>query len=102
MYIMQSICPFKHVTIVDLDMDYYTDKDSKEYYLIRLPWELYWYNIPPMGILVAADIFQSAIGTLFQDLECIIIFIKNIMMLSSINFKEHLRNVDEVLAHLNT
>ena len=34
-----------------------------------LPWGLYSYNMLPMGIAVATDVFQQAMGELFADME---------------------------------
>ena len=100
---MKSLGSFKYATRITLNMGYYTmtlDKQSKIYCLIILPWSIYRYNMLPMSILVAYDIFQAAMGTCFQDLDHLLVYLDDIITLSSWNFEEHLVEVDEVLSRL--
>ena len=59
------------------------------------------YIILPIGILVAVDIFQEVMGGLFLDLESIIVYIDDIIILGNLAIEEHLKDVDEVLKRLN-
>ena len=100
MDIMQSLGSFKYATTIDLNMGHYTmtfDEDSKISCIIILPWGIFQYNMIPMGILVACNIFQCAMGTLFQDLEHLLIYLDDIITFSRGNFDEHLAEVNEVL-----
>ena len=103
MDIMQSLGAFKYATTIDLNMGYYTmtlDEEPKIYCVTILPWGILRYNMLPMGILVACDIFQSAMGTLFQDLEHLLVYLDDLITLGIGSFDEHLAEVDEVLSHL--
>lgn len=55
-----------------------------------------------MGILVATDIFQSTIGTLFQNLEYLIVYIDDLITLGGGILEEYLANVNELLSRLLT
>ena len=55
----------------------------------------------PMGILVAAGIIQEAMGCLFLDLESVIIYIDDIIILGNSSIEDHLKDVTEVLKRLN-
>ena len=57
-------------------------RQSKQIYRVTsLPWGLYQYNMLPMGILVAADIFQEVMGSLSLDIERVIVYIDDIIIL---------------------
>ena len=89
--------------MIDLNMGYYAitlDKESKIYCLMILPWGIFRYNMVPMGILVTCDIFQSAMGTLFQNLEHLLVYLYDLLTLASGSLDEHLAEVDEVLSRL--
>ena len=86
-------------------MGYYAmtlDEESKMYCAIVLPWGIYRYNMLPMGILVACDIFQAAMGALFQDLEKLFVYLDDLIVLGNGTFKEHMSEVDETLSRLLT
>ena len=103
MELIQSLDSFEYATTIDLNMGYCAmtlDEQSQVYCVIILPWGIFRCNMLPMGILVACDIFQAAMGTLFQDLEHLFVFIDDIITLSSGNFEEYLSEVDEVLSRL--
>ena len=55
----------------------------------------------PMGILVAADIFQEAMGGLFLNLESVIVYIDDIIILGNSSIEDHLKDVTEVLKRLS-
>ena len=54
----------------------------------------------PMGILVTCDIFQAAMGTLFQDLEKLFVYLDDLIALGNGTLDEHLAEVDEILSRL--
>ena len=51
----------------------------------------------PMRILVTADIFQEAMGDLFLDLESVIVYINDIIILGNSSIKDHLKDVADAL-----
>ena len=61
---------------------------------------LYAYNTLPMGLLVATDVFQEAMGGLLLDLEYVIIYIDDIIVLGCGSLTGHLNDVSEVLYRL--
>ena len=100
---MQSMTNFRWATTVDLNIGYYAmglSPRSRKLCVISLPWGLYCYNTLPMGLLVATDVFQEAMGGLFLDLEYVIIYIDDIIVLGCGSLTEHLADVSEVLSRL--
>ena len=88
---------------IDLNMGYYSmamDEKSKYLCVTCLPWGLYRYKMLPMGIKVATDVFQSAMANLFCDLEGVIVYIDDILVIGAGPFDEHMKIVDEVLRRL--
>ena len=53
-----------------------------------------------MGIKVATDNFQAAMAGLFNNLEGVIVYIDNIIIIGSASFQEHMKLVGEVLRRL--
>ena len=51
----------------------------------------------PMGILVTVDIFQEAMVYLFLDLEIVIVYINDIIILGNSSIEDHLKDVADVL-----
>ena len=54
----------------------------------------------PMCILVDCDIFQVAMGTLFQYLEHLIVNLDDLITIGSGTLEEHLVEVNELLFRL--
>ena len=105
MDIMQSLGFFKYTTTIDLNMGYYAmtlDEESKIYCMIILHWGIFWYNTLHMDILVACDIFQWAMGTLFQYLKHLFVYLDDLITLGSESFDGQLAEIDEVLYRLLT
>ena len=53
-------------------MGYYSmklDDEARKRCVTLLPWGLYSYNMLPMGIAVATDVFQEAMGELFNNIS---------------------------------
>ena len=73
---------------------------STKLFVISLPLGLYRYNTLPMGLLVTTDVFQEAMGGLLLDLENVIIYIDDIIVLGCGTLNEHLTDVSEVLLRL--
>jgi len=90
---------FHFATTIDLNIGYYSmplSKKAKQLSVISLPWGLYKYNMLPMGIKPATDIFQQRMGTLFFDMPIVIIYINDTIVFGYADFDGHLRDVTEV------
>ena len=83
--IRESIVCFMFATCLDLSMGYYSmllSALTKKFMVTVLPWGLYVYNVLPMGVLVASDLFQYAMSSLFQDkTEIVKTYINDIIVL---------------------
>ena len=53
-----------------------------------------------MGIKVATDVFQLAMANLFCDLEGVIVYIDDILVIGAGPFDEHMKVVNKVLRRL--
>jgi hypothetical protein len=94
---------FQYATTIDLNMGYYSmplSKEAKKLCVISLPWGLYQYNMLPMGIKPATDIFQQRMGALFFDMPVVVIFMDDTIVFGYADFGAHLIDVTEVLRHL--
>ena len=79
-------------------MGYYgmgLDKTSKEICMIVVPWELYQYKSIPMGMVIANDVFQSRLLSLFRDLPCVLVYIGDIAIICNGTFEDHLEKTKE-------
>ena len=102
--ILQELGAFQFATCLDLNMGYYSmelDDESKKKCVTALPWGLYRYNVLPMGIKVAPDIFQAAMGDLFADMPEVIVYLDDVLIIGAGTLKEHFEIVDEVLRRLD-
>jgi hypothetical protein len=60
--IFRSMEKFRYAMTIDLNMGYYSmplSEESKKLCVISLLWGLYQYNMLPMGVKPAMDIFQQ-------------------------------------------
>ena len=83
---IQGIGSFKWATCIEPNMGYYSmelDKTAKNLCVTCLPWGLYRYNMLPMGIKVTLDVFQSAILGLFINIEGVIVYIDDIIIIGA-------------------
>ena len=74
-------------------MGYYSmklDKEARQRWVTVLPWSLYAYNMLPMGIKVASDVFQQAMRELFADMEEVVVYIDDVIVIGTGTFDEHL------------
>jgi hypothetical protein len=72
-------------------------EEAKKLCVISLPWGLYQYNMLPMGINPATDIFQQHMEALFFDMPVVVIFRDDTIVFGYANFEVHLIDVTEVL-----
>ena len=72
------------------------DDFSKQLCTTCLPWGMYVCDCLPMGVKLGLDIFAE-MGALFADMENVVVYIDDVVIFSSEDFKDHLRTVKEVL-----
>ena len=100
---IMSLGSFKYAMCIHLNMGYYAmelDNVAKKICTIVLPWGFYQYNMLPMGVVVATDIFQSRLLNLLGDLEYVVVYLDDIMIIGNGTFEEHLHQIEVVLTRL--
>ena len=78
---------------IDLNMGYFATElndIAKELCTIVLPLGWYQYNMLPIGIKVATDIFQVRLGDILGDLQYVVVFIDNILIIGIGTYEDHL------------
>ena len=75
-------------------------QQSKKLCSIILPWGKYCYNLLPMGYIKSSNIFQHALGTMFRDLDCVLVYINDIIVVRTGSFEEHMQKLAKVLTRL--
>jgi hypothetical protein len=101
--IFHGLKKFHYATTIDLNMGYYSmalDDEAKALCVISLPWGLYQYNVLPQGVKVASDIFQERMGALFLDMDAVICYMDDIIIIGHKDFIAHLLDVEDVLKRL--
>ena len=73
---------------------------AKKICTIVLPWGFYQYNMLPMGIIVATEIFQARTSELLGDLPYVIMFLDDILIIGNGSFDDRLEQVENVLKRL--
>ena len=76
------------------------DELAKKICTIVLPWGFYQYNMLPMGVVVATDIFQARLGDLLGDLQYVVVYLDDILIIGNSTFKDHLQQIETVLIRL--
>ena len=104
--ILQKMERFKYATAVDLRKGYYhipLDKATQQLCTTILPWGKYSYERLPMGIATSPDIFQKAMNDIFGDLDYVLVYLDDILILSNDedSFQNHLKKVHTVFARLH-
>ena len=100
--LLQRLEGFQYATAIDLSMGYYhipLDKYSQGLCGTVMPWGIYQYKVLPMGISNAPDIFQSIMMRLLGDLEYVHVYMDDILITSSGNFRDNMSKLKEVLLH---
>ena len=55
----------------------------------------------PMQLNIASGVFQETMGELFADIDNVVIYINDILIIGTGTFEEHLATVEEVLKKVN-
>jgi len=101
--IFRGMEKFRYATTIDLNMGYYSmplsDK-AKKLCVISLPWGLYQYNMLPMGIKPATNIFQQRMSAIFFEMPVVVIYMDDTIVFGYADLGSHLVDVTEVLRRL--
>ena len=84
---------FRFVTCIDLVMGFYGMKLSerpKQLYTIILAWEKWQYQSIPMSLASAPNIFQTRMGQLFQDMESVIVYMNDLLIIGTEGYEKHI------------
>ena len=101
--LVHSLHGFTYVTTIDLHKGYYhfpLSKPSQEMCTTILPWGYYRYKRLPMGISVAADVFQYEVAKIFIDLSFVLVYFDDILIYTKGDFADHLLKLQQVLHRL--
>lgn len=67
-----------------------------------VPWGLPEYLILPMGLSLSTDVFQQMIADLLQDLEQVLVFIDDIIIVGTTTYDKHMKQIQEVMKRLKS
>jgi hypothetical protein len=101
--LLQSLSGFKTATALDLSMGYYhipLDEESQKLCPFVMPWGKYRYKRLPMGVKVAADVFQEVITELFSDLDYVRVYLNDILIIDNGSLEDHMQKVSICLERL--
>ena len=103
--IIQRLKKFVSTTALDLSQGYYLIsicEESQKLCTTILPWGKYSYQRLPMRIAFAPDIFQSIMMDLLGDLDYVLVYIDNILIIQQEGESEqdHLDKIEIVLQRL--
>jgi hypothetical protein len=98
---------FTFALALDLNMGHYhikLDADAQKLCTIVFPWHMGKYNYKrlPMDIKIAPDVFQNVMSKLVHDMEYVKTYLDDLLILTNNSFKDHLLNLEMVLARLPT
>ena len=104
---IQRLQKFKSATALDLSQGYYSIpicNKSQKICTTVLPWGKYAYKRLAMGIACAPDIFQSIMMELLGDLDYVLVYIDDILIVQreGESTEDHLAKIEEVLRRLDT
>ena len=94
---------FKYATSLDLNMGYYhitLSPYSSKLCTIVLPWGKYEYLKLPMGLCNSPEIFQEKMNKLFPDLETVLAYIDDLLIITDKSFENNLLEIEKVLKRL--
>ena len=101
---LQTLEGFMYGTSLDLIQGYYQmplDGPSKKKCTIVLPWGKYEYQVLPMGICVAGDIFQERMNELLGHLPFVRCYLDDVLIITKGSWEEHCKAIDTVLKLLS-
>ena len=90
---------FSKIDLTQAYLQMLLEEESREYVTVNTHMGLFRYTRLPFGIASAPAIFQRTMDTILQGLSHVQCYIDNILVTGA-DDKEHLHNLEEVLAHL--
>ena len=104
MNMIMSLGLFMYATCIDLNIAILRfglgQYNQENLHNCILPWGFYHYNILPMGVVVTTDIFQSRLLDLLGDLEYVVVYLDDILMIVNGTFEEHVQQASVVFTRL--
>jgi len=101
--IFQTLGRFTYVSAVDLIMGFYNvplTAASSRLCRTVLPWGVYEYLRLPMGVNNSPEYFQTYMSDLFKDLEYVVVYLDDILVITDGSYDDHLRKLKIVLTRL--
>ena len=95
---------FQFATSLDLNMGYYhieLTPNSSRLCTIVLPWGKYEYVRLPMGLCNSPDIFQEKMSELMAGLEFVRVYIDDLLVVTTGDWKDHLQKLSKVFDRLS-
>eukprot|EP00957_Ditylum_brightwellii_P063148 4793446-Ditylum_brightwellii.AAC.1 len=96
--ILDRIGQFTWAMALDLVMAYYymgLSEKSKEILTIIVPWGKFLYQVLPMGVSIATNIFQECMSHILSDIECLIVYMDDIIIIGLGMLAQHLKDVEK-------
>ena len=75
-------------------------EDYRVYLGSVIPLGTYNYNLSPTGLCISSGIFQVRLGRLFEDLEYLLIYVNDILMVEHSTFEKHYNEISKVFKRL--
>ena len=97
--LLQTLEGFKYGTSLDLVQGYYQmplDEESKKLCTIVLPFGKFEYQVLPMGICIAGDVFQERMNELFGHLPYVRCYIDDVLIITKDSWEEHCEALNTV------
>jgi len=99
--LLQTLEGFKFGTSLDLVQGYYqmplhVDEESKKMCTIVLPFGKFEYQVLPMGICIAGDVFQERMNELFGHLPYVRCYIDDVLIITKGSWEEHCEALNTV------
>jgi hypothetical protein len=94
---------FRYATTIKLNMGDYSmplSDEAKKLCVVSLPWGLHQYNMLPMGIKPATDIFQQRMSAIFFDMPVVVIYMDDTIAFGYADLGSLQASVTEVLRRL--
>ena len=103
--IFHTLDGITHASALDFSMAFYhvpLSAKAQNIFTTVLPWGKFAYQRLPMGYQGSPDIFQYAMQTMFGDIEGVIIYIDDILLITKGTFDEHIALLRKVLDRCRT
>ena len=102
-HILLNLEGFWYATSLDLHMGYYhirLSENVSNLCTIILPWGKYCYKHLPMGVSNSPDIFKQVMNDLFCGFKFICTYIDEILVLTKVDWTDHVQNLELTLNKL--